>query len=258
MKLGLLVAACGVLAGVLELYGVLRLGMRPRCSLALAVLISLVISRLLGHGMTAPLRQMTAAAGNWRAVGRPRRSGPAAGTRWVSWPRSTSGGASCWPTSGTSCAPRWRQVRTARGPGGCLIEVLVEPAGLVVHADPDRLGQVLTNLVDNAARHAPGDGLVQVRAVSDNVGGLVLEVTDNGPGIARERWETVFQRFCGGTGEIAVIGPEQAAGGKGTDGGTGLGLAIARWAVVPRAGRIAVVPVESGCRIRVEIPPPAG
>jgi signal transduction histidine kinase len=161
-----------------------------------------------------------------------------------------------------------RQVETARP--GPRIDIAVHPAGLVADADPYRLGQVVTNLVDNAARHARS--AVAVRAWPFGAGGLVVEVTDDGPGIPRERWESVFERFRrGATGEIAIIGGQ--AGVTATDrspandrspatypssalgGGTGLGLAIARWAVVLHGGRIAVVEAEGGgCRIRAEIP----
>jgi signal transduction histidine kinase len=149
-----------------------------------------------------------------------------------------------------------RQVGTARP--GRRIDVRVEPPDLIGEADPHRLGQVLTNLVDNATRHVSDGGRVEVWAGPGASGGFVLQVTDDGPGIPRERWQTVFERFRGGTGEIAVVPPEPGAPAEprsARDGGTGLGLAIARWAVALHAGTIAVVPVDSGgCRIRVEIP----
>jgi signal transduction histidine kinase len=147
------------------------------------------------------------------------------------------------------------QVSAARP--GASIEVRVQPADLMVDADPHRLGQVVTNLLDNAARHASEGGRVQVLAVADSGGGFVLEVTDDGPGIPPERWERVFERFSGGTGEITVVpsGGPRAVLVNSMDGGTGLGLAIARWAVALHGGRIAVVASDSpGCRIRVEIP----
>jgi signal transduction histidine kinase len=76
---------------------------------------------------------------------------------------------------------------------------------------------------------------------------IIIEVTDDGPGIPPDRWQSVFERF--GSSERPDDGDSRLGGG------TGLGLAIARWAVVLHGGQIAVVPAEGGgCRIRVEIP----
>lgn len=356
MKFVVLLAASGALTGLLQLYGVTVLGWRQRYSLAVAVLISLAVSQVLAHGMTAPLRQMTAAArllarglpaspvrttsrdevGDLaRAfttmsrelasveaqrkellanVGHELRTPVAAlraqlenladGVRPADPPAlaevlgqverlgdlltdlldlaRAEGGA--MPLERRPVAIRElvdgvvQQVGTARP--GRVIEVRVEPPDLIADADPHRLRQVLTNLVDNATRHVSIAGRVEISARSGSDGGLVLQVTDDGPGIPRERWETVFERFRGGTGEIAVVPAERAAGGadrandtgstRGSggsggasdaignrDGGTGLGLAIARWAVVLHGGTIAVVPAAAGggCRIRVDIPP---
>jgi signal transduction histidine kinase len=134
---------------------------------------------------------------------------------------------------------------------GPAIEVRIEPPGLVAQVDPLRLRQVLTNLLDNAARHAGDGGKVWVRAEELPPGGLLLEVTDDGPGIPPDRWSSVFERFRSG----GDPGGEPAEDESRLQGGTGLGLAIARWAVVLHGGTIAVVPAETGgCRIRVEIP----
>ncbi len=119
------------------------------------------------------------------------------------------------------------------------------PQGLVAEIDPARVRQVLVNLIDNATRHAPPGGLVQVRGRLGSGGALVLEVTDDGPGIPPEEWTGVFERF------------RRSAPEDSPTGGTGLGLAIARWAVGLHGGRIAVVPAPAGCRIRAELPPPA-
>ena len=120
----------------------------------------------------------------------------------------------------------------------------VAPPELWVRADPNRLHQVVINLLDNAARHAPPG--TNVHVVGRREGGdLVLEVRDEGPGIAPEERDRVFHRFTRG---------ERAVGG-----GTGLGLAIARWAVDLHGGRIGVVDGPGsngspGCRIRVTLP----
>ena len=145
--------------------------------------------------------------------------------------------------------PLAAEIRAARPGASITVDV---PDGLTADVDPGRMSQVVTNLLDNAARHAGDGGKVTVRgraasASSARDQGLVLEVTDDGPGIPPDRWQSVFERF--GSGERPAEGASRLAGG------TGLGLAIARWAVVLHGGRIAVVAAESGgCCIRVEIP----
>ncbi|NKE56741.1 HAMP domain-containing histidine kinase [Lentzea sp. PSKA42] len=108
---------------------------------------------------------------------------------------------------------------------------------LTVLADGERLHQVLVNLVDNAARHGPTGGLVSVSGYSAG-SSVVLEVRDEGPGIALADRSRIFERFTRG---------ERAGGG-----GTGLGLAIARWVVDLHGGTIAVV--DPGSCIRVTLP----
>jgi signal transduction histidine kinase len=127
-----------------------------------------------------------------------------------------------------------RQVRFA---------VTVDPENAVGYADPGRLHQVLTNLLDNAARHSPPGGTVSVTAT---VGAdqFVMEVADEGPGIPPEERRRVFERFTRG---------ERATGG-----GTGLGLAIAHWVAELHGGTIEVIGPEQsthpGSRIRLSLP----
>ncbi|WP_326596709.1 HAMP domain-containing sensor histidine kinase [Streptomyces sp. NBC_01803] len=121
----------------------------------------------------------------------------------------------------------------------------VTPGHLIAHADPERLDQVVTNLVDNAVKHSPRNGQVTVVArAGHGPGGLVLEVLDEGPGIPQAQRELVFERF--GRGTIDGVTPR--------DGGTGLGLAIARWAVDLHGGTIGVAESRRGCRIRLTLP----
>jgi len=120
--------------------------------------------------------------------------------------------------------------------------VHVDPADLTVHADRSRLHQLVANLLDNAGRHSPSGGTVTVvaRRAGDRT---VLEVTDEGPGIAPDDRAHVFERFTTG-------------GADGT-GGTGLGLAIARWVTQLHGGHIEVAESDRpgpGCRIRATLP----
>ncbi len=131
-----------------------------------------------------------------------------------------------------------QEARLAGHPVRYLLEV--DPLDLVVQADRARLHQLLANLLDNAGRHSPPDGTVRVRAYRDD-GAMVLEVADQGPGIAPEDRAAVFERF--------------ATGGS-DDGGTGLGLAIARWVTDLHGGRIEVADHPHGCLIRASLPHP--
>ncbi|MGY0491825.1 HAMP domain-containing sensor histidine kinase [Streptomyces sp. WG-D5] len=120
----------------------------------------------------------------------------------------------------------------------------VSPPELTAHADPERIHQVVANLIDNAVKHSPQHGRVTVLARRGPYpDSLELEVLDEGPGIPQSEWHKVFERFNQGA----------ATGDKG-DGGTGLGLAIARWAVELHGGRIRVAESARGCRIKVTLP----
>jgi signal transduction histidine kinase len=119
----------------------------------------------------------------------------------------------------------------------------VEPVDLVVHADPDRLRQLVANLLDNASRHSPSGATVAVSATRTGEHWL-LEVEDEGPGVAPDDREQVFEPF----GTLTVDD-----GG----GGTGLGLAIARWVTDLHGGSIRFVdpsPGHAGARVRVSLP----
>lgn len=115
-------------------------------------------------------------------------------------------------------------------------------APAMVDADPERLGQVVDNLLVNAMTYTPRGGAVavEVRATDE---GVVLEVSDTGPGIPAGELERVFERFYRG------------AAGAGRNGGAGLGLAISSAIVRAHRGRISVSSCEgSGATFRVELP----
>jgi signal transduction histidine kinase len=94
-------------------------------------------------------------------------------------------------------------------------------------ADPDRLTQVLRNLVRNAVAHTePGD-TISVTARGEGGGRLAISIADAGSGIPADQLETIFERF------------HRVDGGRTRDrGGSGLGLAIARALVEAHGGTI--------------------
>ena len=111
---------------------------------------------------------------------------------------------------------------------GVQLDVRVtDPAGAsVVDADADRLGQVFTNLLDNASRHTPAGGRVEV--VADRDGDSVrIRVTDTGEGIAPEHLSHVFERF------YRVDTARDRA-----HGGSGVGLAIVQAIVRAHGGSV--------------------
>jgi signal transduction histidine kinase len=123
------------------------------------------------------------------------------------------------------------------------LAISVEPIGLLVNGDAERVHQVVGNLVDNAIRHSPDGGRVSVEA-RDEKGSVRIEVADQGPGIPEGQAQRVFERFY-------RADPARSS----TDGGTGLGLAIAHWIVDLHGGEIHVERNEpSGCRMVVALP----
>ena len=95
-----------------------------------------------------------------------------------------------------------------------------------VHADATLLLQLLLNLLDNALRHTPSEGSVEVSWTVAG-GALQLHVRDTGSGIAAEHLPRVFERFY-----RVEQARERAAGGS------GIGLAICRWIAEAHGGTI--------------------
>jgi signal transduction histidine kinase len=118
-----------------------------------------------------------------------------------------------------------------------------EAVGGTLRGDPDRLTQVLRNLVRNAVSHTQeGDRIdVRARAHGDR---LVVSVTDTGPGIPPEHLDRVFERFY----RVEESRPRDR-------GGSGLGLAIARAIVEGHGGSIRAESAPgAGTTIAIELP----
>ena len=117
------------------------------------------------------------------------------------------------------------------------------PRGARVEADPDRLVQVMTNLLSNAARFSP-QGETVIVAASRQGQSIQVDVTDRGPGIPDEFRDRIFQKFAQA---------EHPSGGQ--KGGTGLGLSITK-AIVERLGGNIVYESdpESGTTFSFQLP----
>ena len=113
----------------------------------------------------------------------------------------------------------------------------------VVRGDRLRLDQLLANLVDNAIKHSPADGMVRIGVGTDD-GSVRIDVADQGPGIRASEADRVFERFY----------RVDAARAR-HDGGAGLGLAISRSIARAHGGDIEVAnPGGTGCVFTVRMP----
>ena len=121
-----------------------------------------------------------------------------------------------------------------------------EPHLPVVVGDADRLGEVLANLLENALRHTPAGGRVEVRA-EHRGSDVELSVFDTGEGIALEHLERVFERFF----------RSDPARSRDT-GGSGIGLTISRAIAEAHGGRLRADSDGPGHGARFVLTLPAG
>jgi Na+/proline symporter/nitrogen-specific signal transduction histidine kinase len=150
-------------------------------------------------------------------------------------------------------------VALCRQAGDTVKELLRERAATLVlqlpdavpalRADPDRLTQVLLNLLSNAAKFVPAAGGRVVLRLSTDAQGVTIEVQDNGPGVPEDQRALIFEKFRQGGG--AANRPQ----------GTGLGLPISRQIVEHFGGRMLLRPDGGqGACFAFTLPwrPPAG
>jgi signal transduction histidine kinase len=115
-----------------------------------------------------------------------------------------------------------------RRPDG--VDLALETPDVVVRldADPDRLRQVVANLIDNAIKYSPNGGQIRVRVFADGTHGAV-EVVDHGVGIPAHEHQRIFEKFY-------RLDPSMTQG----VGGSGLGLYISRGLVREMGGDLTV------------------
>ncbi len=114
--------------------------------------------------------------------------------------------------------------------------------GPLLRAEAESLRMLLDNLLDNAALHGRPDGRVEVVIEALEDGGALIEVNDDGPGIAAAERSQMLQRFVRGTGARGA--------------GTGLGLAIAAAQAARYGGTLTLEDSPlGGLQVRVTLPP---
>ena len=123
------------------------------------------------------------------------------------------------------------------------VEVEADLAGAVLPVDKRRLGRVIANLLDNAARYGGGAVRVSLRRSGD---GIAIAVEDEGPGVPADDRQLIFERFARGS----------TSGRRGTSDGVGLGLALVDEHVRLHGGRVWVEDrgESGGARFVVELP----
>ena len=129
--------------------------------------------------------------------------------------------------------------------GGVTLEATYEEPLPLVHADPERVTQLLSNLVGNALKFTPAEGRVHVHVEPQEGGaGVTVSVADTGAGIPADQLPHVFDRFY-----------QVSSGRKGRRHGAGLGLTIARGIVEAHGGTIAIESAPGrGTTVRFTLP----
>ena len=112
--------------------------------------------------------------------------------------------------------------------------------------DPERLRRILENLVDNAVKYSPSGGCVEITTSVDPGGSVQIRVKDDGPGIAPEHRERIFERFY----RVDKARSREL-------GGTGLGLAIVKH-LAESLGAAVTVESEEGRGSTFTVSLPAG
>ena len=128
------------------------------------------------------------------------------------------------------------------------LQVQTETAHSEVAFDATHMETVLANLIDNAIKHTPSDGSVEVEAEADD-GTAYISVADTGPGLSREEQDRIFERF--------YRSPESTS----TRSGSGIGLALAHALADLHGGTLtAASPEAAGAVFTVAWPtrPPEG
>jgi len=133
-----------------------------------------------------------------------------------------------------------------RRPNACehTISVVANPSVGAINADPLKISQVISNLIDNALKYTPKGSQISLQALVSTTNEIEITVRDNGPGIPAEDLPHIFERFY-----------RVDKGRSRETGGTGLGLSIVKHIVQLHGGRVwAESEVGQGTAILIRLP----
>jgi signal transduction histidine kinase len=126
---------------------------------------------------------------------------------------------------------------------GIQVQLALPPQPVILRADPDRLTQVVLNLLSNAAKFVPATGGKVDITLGSSAAGAQVAIQDNGPGVPLAQHGMIFEKF------------HQNQDGGYRRQGTGLGLPISRQIVEHFGGRIWIDPAYgSGARFVFDLP----
>jgi len=129
-------------------------------------------------------------------------------------------------------------------PSYATVELSAPLSPLFANVDSDVIRRVIANLVGNAVKFTPRDGVVQVKVGSGEVG-PEIRVTDTGPGIPAEHHERIFEKF----GQVELRNTPQCRS-------SGLGLTFCKLAVEAHGGRIGLTSeAGKGSTFWLSLPP---
>lgn len=139
----------------------------------------------------------------------------------------------------TSCATLHQEAMNTHQIS-CTLSIADEVVGrarLQAVLDPDKMAQVMDNLILNALAHVPEGGQIELGVAQGAAHGLLLWVADNGSGVPEHIRTQVFEPFS-----------------TARSGGTGLGLALAREIVQAHGGQLHLADTPNGARFEIELP----
>lgn len=122
------------------------------------------------------------------------------------------------------------------------LQVQVEGEPVVVQLDREKIASAIGNLLLNAIRFSPPDGLVRL-VLLGLPGRVSVDIIDQGPGVALDDRDRIFEPFYRGERQ-----PEGAVRG------TGIGLSIVHEVIVAHGGRVELLPGSGGAHFRIELP----